>query len=221
MPRFTKNRNRNVQEWKRDAVNIKATGVPRAMVVKFPYFEEEKAISTLANEQLNRIWRLNSIFDPYFTQNTGIVPYGVPELSTLYQEYMVLTATVAFEIQSLDNGYGTVTMHFNDSTTGIENNDDLINNVGVQNRTFNSPGAGNTNIVKMKRKFHLPDWLGRELDPSKDAAATQSTNPTQGAYLIVQWHNQASSTATFTIRTKIKYVTRLFNIPEPTNQFPE
>lgn len=220
MPRFKKFRNRNVQEWKRDAVNIKAKGVPRAMVVKLPYFEELEEISLTADTEVHRTWRLNSISDPYETANTGIVPYGTPELATLYHEYMVLTATTVTEIQSLDNGYGTVCQFFTDELTAIPSNPDLINNVAAQSRTFNSPGAGNTNIVRMKHKWHIPDYLGRELDPSKDSAAVPGGNPTQGCYLHVQLHNQSALTAKITVRMKILYTVRLFNILEPTNEFP-
>lgn len=216
MPRFRRGKNRNVQEWKRDAVNIKAHGVPRAMVVKLPYFEEWKSISVTTGSTTQQVWRLNSLFDPYQTQNTGIVPYGFPIMASLYLEYMVLTATVVFELQSLDAAFGTVVMYFNDAIISRDN-EDLINNVGVQNRTYNSPGAGNSNIVKMRRKFHLPDWLGRELDPSKDSAAI-SANPSQGAYLICQAQNQNTVTGLITFRIKILYTARMFNIDEPTNE---
>ena len=216
MPRFNKRKNRNVQEWKQDAVNIKARGVPRAMVVKLPYFEELKNMVINSQDKLVQIWRLNSMFDPYETGTTGIVPYGFPEMSLLYREYMVLTASVVLELQSVDVAYGTILMYFTDDHSVIPDSEDLINNVGVQYKTFNSPLAGNTNIVKLKRKFHLPDWHGRELDPYRDSAAVNA-NPPQGAYLVTKVENHNNVQTKITYRIKILFTARLFNVHEPSN----
>lgn len=213
MPRFRRFKNRNVQEWKQDAVNIKAIGVPRAMVVKLAFFSELQELTLTSDTTGVRTYRLNSLFDPYQT-GTGALPYGYSIWNRMYDEYMVLSVSVVAELQSIIDAYGNFIMWFSEEVPGVPSMPSMINNVGVQHKSYNSPGAGNRNIVRLKRKFNLPDYLGRELDPSRDSAASDSS-PSQGAYLNLAWSNDSPSDAdAVTIRVKMMFTARLFNLEE-------
>lgn len=205
----------SIRQWKRDAVNIKAVGIPNAMVVKLPYYFEDQEEVILGDS--NNLWtfRLNSIRDPDQTGG-GTFPYGYTSYSRLYDEYMVLTATSVLEVIGIDGGYGKAFTFFSD-TPGFPSGfgpSNLINNKGVKYKTFNSPAAGNRNIVKFKQKWRLSDWLGRDYDPSRDSAAFNA-DPTQGAYMNVCVTNDSSNdSATFTVRLRIVYQVRLFTYKE-------
>lgn len=97
-----------------------AASFPREMKVKLRYFELQDFTGT-AGAGNDRVYNLNSIFDPYRT-GTGHQPQGYDQWSAFYGRYRVDNAKVVMTFTGTTSGSGIIvsTLANNDATTIID-----------------------------------------------------------------------------------------------------
>jgi len=85
-------------------VNFGREIFPQNALVHLPYFEYPTLTTTLAGvTYVEYDWRLNSLFDPNYTE-TGHQPRGFDQLSSLFTQYLVLG--VGYDIELVYNSDG-------------------------------------------------------------------------------------------------------------------
>lgn len=188
---------------------IYATSFPREMKVKLPYLEIQNftASAGVAND---RVYNLNSIFDPYQT-GTGHQPQGYDQWANFYNRYRVDSAHVMVSFPNADSVYGTViTILGNNSGTAI--NDPSVAAESPISLTKAHSGSGPTTVLS--RNFNLADLNGvtREVYRTDDRYQAQfGSNPTEGLYLHIVTTDLNLAPTTVSYIVQIKFDVTLFD----------
>lgn len=159
------------------------TPVSRVLKTKMTYFERTSLDPTTGGIADDKVFRLNSLYDPNATL-VGHQPAGFDELMALYKYYAVVAADVHVTFQSADtNNEALCLAHVNTTSTALTSCQAAIENGRSCFQVLGKYGSSR-DITEMRLSVSIPTETGvGDVMDSPDLWGTQSLDPTNVVYL--------------------------------------
>lgn len=181
---------------------------PREMKVTMKYFEI-RSFTTTASIANDKMYNLNSIFDPDYS-STGHQPQGYDQWSSFYNRYRVDTCKVTVSIIEASADGLVATILGSNSTVAINDTSVAAESPLSITKTFTRTGPS----VKLVKIFNLADLNGvtRTVYNSDDRyAAPFGSDPSEKLMLHTVVTNPALNAIVVNMSIQLEYYVTLFD----------
>lgn len=184
---------------------------PDAMITKHRYVVTDTLDPGIGTPDV-KYYNCVGLYDPEAAAG-GHQPLGFDEMTTLYDHYNVLGATIKVRAVSgaadVGSGATMIGCYINDDTTGVTTYDELQE----QGRAVSRLLTGNTanGIVHFRKSFDTKKYFGvNDIADSDKLKGSISANPTDGAYFAVfaQGMVSGSNPSTVYLNLEIEYTVK-------------
>lgn len=137
----------------------------------------------IAGIPVNRIYRLNSLFDPNYS-GAGHQPIGFDQIMPMYDHYTVIGARVKITASNLDRDPQRVILQIKDGVTTSTNIAEMMENGRTRSLMLSGSDAGGS-TKNITVNYSAKGFFGRNPMDSDKQQGNISSSPLEGAFLHI------------------------------------
>lgn len=177
------------------------------------YYTEVFNVASALGLLGTQVFSANGAYDPDIT-GTGHQPLGFDNLMTLYDQYVVRSATIKCKFVGLTASTSRIAIHLNDDSKALSSVSSLVENAQLATDVIaTSTTAGFHSIRELELHCDVPKYFRCNWDELKRNPSYQGTasgNPTEQVYFHVSLWGYTASNATVGCDAVISYDIEFF-----------